>query len=162
MISSFTPDFISSIVSMGFFLAKVGILPETVETKDEELRKVISVISRGSCIAVKLAHNYNYGSITDSTSVTIPPCTGIIFAPHTQCAVMGNYRVARLQVVSYFSLQGYCTRAEKPRAARNEDVWWFPIALDEIRTRRILREKADCKQSTVWHEMFAGSNFCNF
>ena len=33
---------------MGFFLAKVGILPETVETKDEELRKVISVISRGS------------------------------------------------------------------------------------------------------------------
>ena len=47
MISSFTLDFISSIVSMGFFLAKVGILPETVETKDEELRKVISVISRG-------------------------------------------------------------------------------------------------------------------
>ena len=56
--------------------------------------------------------------------------------------------MARLRVVSYFSLQGYCTRAEKPRAARNEDVWWFPIALDEIRTRRILREKADCKQST--------------
>ena len=25
---------------------------------------------------------------------------------------------------------------------------WFAIALDEIRTRRILREKADCKQST--------------
>ena len=25
---------------------------------------------------------------------------------------------------------------------------WFGIALDEIRTRRILREKADCKQST--------------
>ena len=24
---------------------------------------------------------------------------------------------------------------------------WFAIALDEIRTRRILREKADCKQS---------------
>ena len=37
VISSFTPDFISSIVSMGFFLTKVGILPETVETKDEEL-----------------------------------------------------------------------------------------------------------------------------
>ena len=24
---------------------------------------------------------------------------------------------------------------------------WFAIALDEVRTRRILREKADCKQS---------------
>ena len=24
---------------------------------------------------------------------------------------------------------------------------WFAIALDEIKTRRILREKADCKQS---------------
>ena len=26
---------------------------------------------------------------------------------------------------------------------------WFAIALDEIRTRRILREKADCKQSNL-------------
>ena len=26
---------------------------------------------------------------------------------------------------------------------------WFAIALDEIRTRRTLREKADCKQSTM-------------
>ena len=26
---------------------------------------------------------------------------------------------------------------------------WFAIALDEIRTRRILREKADCKQSKL-------------
>ena len=26
---------------------------------------------------------------------------------------------------------------------------WFAIALDEIRTRRFLREKADCKQSIV-------------
>ena len=25
---------------------------------------------------------------------------------------------------------------------------WFAIALDEIKTRRFLREKADCKQST--------------
>ena len=25
---------------------------------------------------------------------------------------------------------------------------WFAIALDEIRTRKILREKADCKQSS--------------
>ena len=71
----------------------------------------------------------------------------------------------RQRAVSYFSLQSYCTRnlstrAAKPRAARNEGVslvWsqsliviitsWFAIALDEIRTRRILREKADCKQS---------------
>ena len=28
-----------------------------------------------------------------------------------------------------------------------ETTSWFAIALDEIRTRRILREKADCKQS---------------
>ena len=28
-----------------------------------------------------------------------------------------------------------------------EGVDWFAIAPDEIRTRRILREKADCKQS---------------
>ena len=65
----------------------------------------------------------------------------------------------RQRAVSYFSLQSYCTRnlstrAAKPRAARNERVslvWsqsliviitsWFAIALDEIRTRRILREK---------------------
>ena len=26
---------------------------------------------------------------------------------------------------------------------------WFAIALDEIRTRRILREKTDCKQPMV-------------
>ena len=26
---------------------------------------------------------------------------------------------------------------------------WFAIALDEIRTRRILREKANCKQSKI-------------
>ena len=62
------------------------------------------------------------------------------------------------------------TRAAKPRAAGNEGVsprrknksflvWsqsliviitsWFAIALDEIKTRRILREKADCKQSRL-------------
>ena len=65
----------------------------------------------------------------------------------------------RLRAVSYFSLQSYCTRAAKPRAARNEGVSprisivivtsWFAIALDEIRTRRILREKTDCKQSST-------------
>ena len=41
----------------------------------------------------------------------------------------------------------------KSGAARNEGVsvivTWFAIALDEIRTRRILREKTDCKQSIV-------------
>ena len=57
---------------------------------------------------------------------------------------------ARLRAVSYCSLQSYCMRnlsrrAAKPRAARND----FAIALDEIRTRRILREKADCKQSKL-------------
>ena len=77
----------------------------------------------------------------------------------------------RLREVSCFSLQNYYTRnlstpTEKPGAARNEGVRprrkkislsrlvsviitsWFGIALDEIRTRRILREKADCKQSS--------------
>ena len=28
---------------------------------------------------------------------------------------------------------------------------WFAIALDEIRTRQILREKADCKTSIIKH-----------
>ena len=72
---------------------------------------------------------------------------------------------------TYFSLQSYYTRnlrtrAAKPRAARNEAflVWsqsliviitsWFAIALDEIRTRRILREKADRKQSIhLWADI---------
>ena len=31
---------------------------------------------------------------------------------------------------------------------------WFAIALDEIRTRLILREKADCKQSNVTLDMY--------
>ena len=86
--------------------------------------------------------------------------------------------ISRLRAVSYFSLQSYCTRnlrtrAAKPRAARNEGLprgmirdrlfssglnpgltviitSWFAIALDEIRTRRILREKVDCKQSNSY------------
>ena len=77
---------------------------------------------------------------------------------------MANFPIlwyTRLRAVSYFSLQSYCTRnlttrAAKPRAARNEGVSqsviviitsWFAVALDEIRSRRILREKADCKES---------------
>ena len=78
---------------------------------------------------------------------------------------------SRPRAVSYFSLQSYCTRNLSTRAARNEGVsprrknkrpsflaWsqsliviitsWFAIALDEVRTRQILREKADCRQST--------------
>ena len=47
----------------------------------------------------------------------------------------------RLRAVSYFSLQSYCKVIVIIMS-------WFAIALDEIRTRRILREKADCKQST--------------
>ena len=60
--------------------------------------------------------------------------------------------------VSHFSLQSYCTRnlstrAAKPQAEPQETrasqsliviiTSWFAIALDEIRTRRILREKVD-------------------
>ena len=77
---------------------------------------------------------------------------------------MANFPIlwyTRLRAVSYFSLQSYCTRnlttrAAKSRAARNEGVSqfliviitsWFAVALDEIRSRRILREKADCKES---------------
>ena len=48
-----------------------------------------------------------------------------------------------LRAVSCFSLQSYCTRNLSARI-----TWWFAIALDEIRTRRILRQKADCKQSS--------------
>ena len=94
----------------------------------------------------------------------------------------------RLRAVSCFSLQSYCTRnlskrAAKPRAARNEGVSprrkifffsrlvsviiksWFVIALDEIRTRGILREKADCKQSRSLkeqrHEIYQNSKSAN-
>ena len=68
----------------------------------------------------------------------------------------------RLRAVSYFSLQScstrnLSTRAAKPRAASREKrgsliviiTSWFAIELDEIRTRRILREKADCKRSRI-------------
>ena len=69
----------------------------------------------------------------------------------------------RLRAVSYYSLQSYCTRNPSKRAAINEGVSsrrkvpisycyitsWFAIALAEIRTRRIKREKADCKQSIL-------------
>ena len=37
-----------------------------------------------------------------------------------------------------------CELSREPR----EMTSWFAIALDEIRTRRISREKADCKQSS--------------
>ena len=59
----------------------------------------------------------------------------------------------RLQAASYFSLQSYCTRnlstrAAKPWAVKTVKITsWFAIGLDEIKTRRILREKADCKKS---------------
>ena len=49
---------------------------------------------------------------------------------------------SRLRAVSYFSLQSFCTRNPNTRTGS-----WFAIALAEIRTRRVLREKADCKQS---------------
>ena len=60
----------------------------------------------------------------------------------------------RLRAVSYFSLQSYCTRslstqAARPLVVRNEGVTWFAIALDDIRTDGLLREKADYKQSIV-------------
>ena len=69
----------------------------------------------------------------------------------------------RLRAVSYYSLQSYCTPNPSTRAAINEGVSsrrkvpipycyitsWFAIALAEIRTRRIKREKADCKQSIL-------------
>ena len=42
----------------------------------------------------------------------------------------------------------------KVTARETEAREWRTIALDEIRTRRILREKADCKQSS---EVDAGS-----
>ena len=44
-------------------------------------------------------------------------------------------RSPRQRAVSYFSLQSYCTQSRKH-------------ALAERRIRQILREKADCKQSS--------------
>ena len=62
-----------------------------------------------------------------------------------------------MRAVSYFFLQSYCTRNPSTRAARNEGVSegvasWFTIALAEIRTRRILKEKADSTQSIIEKE----------
>ena len=54
----------------------------------------------------------------------------------------------------FFFLQSYCTRNPRTRAGINEVVSegvasWFTIALAEIRTRRILKEKADSTQSII-------------
>ena len=73
-------------------------------------------------------------------------------------------------------MRNLSTRATKPRAARNDMrasllvssqslivliTSWFAIALDEIRTRRILREKADWKQSMCCeaNAYFIGSGY---
>ena len=64
--------------------------------------------------------------------------------------------IIRLRAVSSFSLQSYCARNLNTRAARpfvssqslNNNIV-VSIALDEIRTGRILGEKADCKQSIL-------------
>ena len=48
-----------------------------------------------------------------------------------------------------FLCKSYCTRNLSTRAAKPWAVKitsWFAIGLDEIKTRRILREKADCKK----------------
>ena len=43
------------------------------------------------------------------------------------------------------------SREKRGRPERKKIITsWFAIALDEIRTRRILREKADCKQSNSY------------
>lgn len=57
----------------------------------------------------------------------------------------------------FFFLQSYCTRNPSTRAGINEGVSegvasWFTIALAEIRTRRILKEKADSTQSIIEKE----------
>ena len=76
-----------------------------------------------------------------------------------------------MQAVSYFFLQSYCTRNPSTRAAKkggrkrgrsivvynregvSEGVAsWFTIALAEIRTKRILKEKADSTQSIIEKE----------
>ena len=79
-------------------------------------------------------------------------------APYLSHKILHRLRAVSYHL-SYFSLQSYCTwnpstRTAKPRTARNEWIViiteitsWFAIALDEVRTRQILRGKADCKQS---------------
>ena len=49
----------------------------------------------------------------------------------------------RLRAVSYFSLQSYILHAKPKHASRDKCniTSWFAIALAEIRTRRILRER---------------------
>ena len=66
-----------------------------------------------------------------------------------------------MRAVSYFFWQSYCARNPSSRAEINEGVSegvsegvasWFTIALAEIRTRRILKEKADSTQSIIEKE----------
>ena len=68
-----------------------------------------------------------------------------------------NTQAYRLRAVSVFLCKVTARenkaperRSREPRETRASVIVtsWFAVALDEIRTRRILREKADCKQST--------------
>ena len=78
---------------------------------------------------------------------------GFIFSNQQRAICFKEFVHFRLRAVSYLSLLSYytrnlSTRAARPLVARKEGVR-FALALDEIRTGRILREKADCKQSSV-------------
>ena len=77
-------------------------------------------------------------------------------------AECSNHRATATSTLFFFAKLLHA----KPKDARNEAflVWapcliviitlWFAIALDEIRTRRILREKADRKQSIhLWADI---------
>ena len=98
----------------------------------------------------------SYGKIGDcEQSIQVGPCITYL---NEKCMLVGGlsgvFQTGQ-GAVSYFSLQSYYTRDPSARAVRGfvqitycNLTSWFAIAVAEIRTRRILREKADCKQST--------------
>ena len=77
-------------------------------------------------------------------------CSIVNDLSRARCYMQGwlSYNIRWLRAVSYFFLQSYVSI---PYCNNNVVVC---IALDEIRTRRILREKADCKQSTIFVPLY--------
>ena len=56
-------------------------------------------------------------------------------------------------------MEGLCTTKESAVFLLHHNITlWFAIALAEIRTRWILREMADCEQSTVYTQESKNSN----
>ena len=59
-----------------------------------------------------------------------------------------SFTIVKFFYILFTTVKAFYQR-QIPSVTTATTTSWFAIALDEIRTRRILREKADCKQSTT-------------